>query len=415
MEKKTKALIILSAFVLIFTIIGGTLAYFQWISSNEQKTNVTFTVAQGFSCSADGGGSLTSNDVQLAPAACTNATNAIKRTITVHPTITQTNKTIYLDMWLKVNSISSNLSASQNFKYALTTSASNCTTDVVTQGDFNGATTNTQKTLLHEKEYSVTTAETYYLWIWLDNAETNSNTMNQSFNIELGGNCTDEAPATFSGTIYVYPGTSAQIGRRLATYSKQAWCANYYGNSNSCTSGLFFETESECQEAISDPRMTNSTCNQGTVQPISYETDPANLWEENYLHNLKLVLVDDVVTESYVEFVVKPWVAWDNPGMTSGTYSLRGFDALDDYGYCKSQYLNMDIDDCPSPYYESNMAVLQTIFGTNTNYCTDYSSYYECRSDGLYVYIDPYGYVITEDGYSMVCNIFNYGLSECAR
>ena len=147
MEKKTKALIILVALTIIFTIIGGTLAYFQWTSSNEQKTNVTFTVASGFSCSADGGGSLTSNDVQLAPAACTNTTYAIKRTITVHPTITQANKTIYLDMWLKVNSISSNLSASQNFKYALTTSSSNCTTDIVEEGNFNGATTNTQKTL----------------------------------------------------------------------------------------------------------------------------------------------------------------------------------------------------------------------------------------------------------------------------
>ena len=129
-------------------IIGGTLAYWRWTSSNEQKTNVTFTVASGFSCSADGGGSITSNDKVLAPAACTNTTYAIKRTITVSPTITQPNKTIYLDLWLKVNNIGTGLSNSVNMKYALTTSPSDCITGVIAEGDFYGATTNTKKGLI---------------------------------------------------------------------------------------------------------------------------------------------------------------------------------------------------------------------------------------------------------------------------
>ena len=128
MEKEKKIAIVLFVLAIVFVIIGSTFAYWTWQSSEAQKTAVTFTVTSGFSCSADGGGNITSNDKQIIPATCTNNTYAIKRTVTVSPTITNNDGDIYMDLWLKVNSIGSGLSNSQNFKYALTTSASNCTT-----------------------------------------------------------------------------------------------------------------------------------------------------------------------------------------------------------------------------------------------------------------------------------------------
>ena len=195
MSKQDKTIIFVIIAVVTILVIGSTYAYWTWVSNTSQKTTVSFTSGAGFSCSANGGGNITSNDIALAPTTCTDTTRAIKRTITVGPTITQNDGDIYLNMWLKVNSIGSGLSASQNFKYALTTDGTSCTSGtVVAQGNFNGATTNTEKTLLHEKAYSSTTTETYYLWIWLDAAETSPDTQGQTFNISLGGSCTNQMP-----------------------------------------------------------------------------------------------------------------------------------------------------------------------------------------------------------------------------
>ncbi|MBR7042175.1 MAG: hypothetical protein IKI04_01610 [Bacilli bacterium] len=180
---------IISIFVvlaIVFTILGGTLAYWSWISSNADKTNVTFTVGSTFSCSADGGGNITNNSY-FAPSSCTNSNYAIKREITTHIT-NNSSDTIYMDMWLNINSIGSGLSNSQNFKYALTTSSSSCTSNVITEGTFYGKVANDKIELLSQ----VSAGSTYYLYIWLDAAETSSDTQNQTISLSLGGTCTNE-------------------------------------------------------------------------------------------------------------------------------------------------------------------------------------------------------------------------------
>ncbi|MBR7042214.1 MAG: hypothetical protein IKI04_01805, partial [Bacilli bacterium] len=94
---------IISIFIVlgvIIAILGGTLAYWSWSSTNEQKTNVTFTTGANFSCSADGGGNIT-NTNYFVPTDCTNSTYAIKRTITTSITNTGSNP-VYLDMWLNI-------------------------------------------------------------------------------------------------------------------------------------------------------------------------------------------------------------------------------------------------------------------------------------------------------------------------
>ena len=188
---KQKPITILLIAGLISTIIGGTFAYWGWATANNQKTEVTFTVASDFSCSGDAGGNITSNDKTLAPASCLNTNYAIQRTVRVNTSQPQ-GKSVALDMWLKVNSIAANLSASENFKYALTTNSGSCTEDVIAEGTFTGSTAGSQLNLLEKKEYTETTSnDTYYLYIWLDAAETNPNTMNQTFNFSVEGSCTN--------------------------------------------------------------------------------------------------------------------------------------------------------------------------------------------------------------------------------
>ena len=184
----------LIAVAIIMIVIGSTFAYWNWQSTNAQKTNVTFTVGANFSCSADGGGTIT-NTSYFVPTDCTNTTYAIKRTVKVSTT-QGANTPIYLNMNLKVNSIGSGLSGTTNFKYALTTSSTSCETGVVASGNFYGATTNTEKPLLIDERYlTSTTNDTYYLYVWLDKAETSSSTMNQSVSLSLTGDCTDQEPA----------------------------------------------------------------------------------------------------------------------------------------------------------------------------------------------------------------------------
>ena len=196
MNKKTMfTILIVLGLIIIFT--GGTYAYLSWTSSNDSNTNVTFTKGEGFSCSADGGGNITTGEVSLMPTDCTkNSSHVIKREITVNTTITDINMPIYMDLWLDVNSMGTALSNSSNLKYSLTTSSTNCATDVVKSGTFNGKTAGGKVTMISGNTYNSTTTETYYLYIWLDINETNADTASQSLNLSLGGSCYNKMPIT---------------------------------------------------------------------------------------------------------------------------------------------------------------------------------------------------------------------------
>lgn len=198
MDKKKKIVGVLITLTIIFTVMGSTFAYLSWSSSEEQKTNVTFTKGEGFSCSVNGGGNIAEGDVILMPTVVNDSTTSyyIKRTITVNPTITDSLLPIYMDLWLDINSLGTGLSNSLNLKYALTTSSTSPTTGVVSSGNFNGKIAGDKVNLLTSKEYTATTTDTYYLWIWLDAAETSSDTMNQSFSLSLGGSCMNDVPAS---------------------------------------------------------------------------------------------------------------------------------------------------------------------------------------------------------------------------
>ena len=195
MDKNKRIITVLMILTIVFTITGGTLAYWSWRTTDAQKTNITFTITSDFSCSADGGGDITSGSINLVPTVVSSTTtgNYIKREVKVTPTINTNGKTIYMDLWLDINRLDSGLSNSVNFKYAFTTSSTSNTTGVITSGNFNGKKANDKVILLRSKDYTSTTMETYYLWIWLDAEETSSETMDQSFSLSLNGSCTDKS------------------------------------------------------------------------------------------------------------------------------------------------------------------------------------------------------------------------------
>ena len=189
--KNRNILTILLVLTITFTIMGGSLAYYNWQTSESQKTVVTFTIENEFSCSADGGGNISS--VNIAPTTCTGS-YALKRTIKAMPKLSVASS-IYMDLWLNINEIGTGLSNSNNFKYALTTSSTSCETGLVTSGTFTGTKAGDKISLLSSQKYTQTMTDTYYLYVWLDKEETSTETMNQSFSLSLNGECTDEAKA----------------------------------------------------------------------------------------------------------------------------------------------------------------------------------------------------------------------------
>ena len=384
-----KNLLFISITAMFIAVLGATFAYWRWQTAENQTTSITFTTGANFSCSADGGGTIT-NTNYFVPTDCTNSTYAIKRTITTSITNSGSNP-VYLDMWLNVDDIDTGLSDTENFKYALTTSGTNCTTGVVSQGTFNGKQANDKIELLSE----VTTANTYYLWVWLDAAETSTSTMNQSVSLSLGGECTDQAP-NYTYTVNLYDENasgynSVWIGQTIpsgitqytspgeaitaleAAYSSvysgattslpfflrhkigngTVWCVTEDGNTY-CP----FETQSECESA-----------NWGTCTSS---------------------VVTNGVTGSYVGFTVSQDIASANPGMTAGTYYLKGGDS--------------------GRSYNENKATLLSAFGSS--YCTDNSSTFFCGVSGLFAYANSDGGVGASDADSY-CNVDGGGYSFC--
>ena len=238
MDKNKKIIIIVSITIIILSIVGGTLAYWSWVSNTNEKTNVTFTLASGYSCSADGGGNINSGEKVLIPTLVSDeyADNYIKRTVTVSPTIDTTGKTVYMDLWLDIKTLGSGLSGTDYFRYAFTTGASSPDDGVIASGNFRGLVKNNRIKLLLDKEYTSTTTETYYLWIWLDINEKDDSVMSQSFSLSLNGNCTDtkiepNAPVLDDGLVPIVFDTSNGTAIKTVSstdslwynYSRQEW------------------------------------------------------------------------------------------------------------------------------------------------------------------------------------------------
>ena len=114
-----------------------------------------------------------------------------------------------------------------------------------------------------------------------------------------------------------------------------------------------------------------------------------------------------------------------NPGMTSGTYSLRGdnlYNASNGSQSCKSENIDPSTNTCrDSSYYTSNVQVLYQAFGENSGYCNTYSStsngnpitYVNCTVSELHAGVYSNGNVGAIGGYTG-CYVDRGGSSYCA-
>ena len=193
MNRNKRIITLIIIFSIIIALLGSTFAYLSWRSSTDQETVIDFSIGGDFSCAANGGGNLDEGDATLLPTYVNeeSSANYIKREVKITPTINVEGQTIYMDLWLDIKELGEGLTNSQNLRYAFTTSSTSNTEGVVSTGNFYGKVAGDKINLLNGKDYADSNVDTYYLWIWLDAAQTDASTMNQAFKVSLNGSCSE--------------------------------------------------------------------------------------------------------------------------------------------------------------------------------------------------------------------------------
>ena len=419
MENNKKALIIVTIFGLIIAIIGGTLAYWRWQSSEAQKTVVNFTIEGDFSCAADGGGEITSGSINLIPTEVNDNTtgNYVKREVKVMPTINKDGKTIYMDLWLDIKSISANLSSSNNLMYILNTSGTDKDIGVITSGNFNGKSTGDKIELLNSKEYSATVTETYYLWIWLDAKETSSSTMNQSFSLSLNGCCADDnsvkpnAPELDDGMIPVVFDTSTGTVVKTISSSDSSW----YDYSNQEWANAVLVKESGTQTRAYYKANPGVTINQADILAYYvwiprykyqiWSTDNNNKKGKEQTINIIFEDKNSISTGTQVgEYITHPAFWWDNDsdGVRDAGEELAGIwvGKFETTGTASSPTILPDVSSLSSPKVSVQFTTAQLLGGSTYGITTKSDSHMMKNSEwGAAAYLSHSKYGVNREVY----------------
>ena len=160
--------ITLTVLSIILLSIGGTFAL---ITTSMTAINITQIRSGNLTMTISGGGS---ENVSFVPSECTGE-NTIKKTITAKVTNTSGGK-VSFSIGLNITALSDTYKK-DTVKYALTTNANSCTEDLIANGSFKDKTVNSDLWLIKNDYDDITKSsndytKTYYLYIWLDESET---------------------------------------------------------------------------------------------------------------------------------------------------------------------------------------------------------------------------------------------------
>ena len=181
-KDKNKLILSIVAVVLVIVLIaGGTFAWWTWTSANN--TDVNFTIGGG-SMTIDGGGDITAQ--KMVPTASCNGSYAIVRTVKVTAK-NETNTSMTAKVNLDLTGLPSALKIA-NMKYFISESSSaTCKTPTGTFASSGNSLQIETFPVAAATTTATTVNKTYYLYIWLDSAETSTATQGQSFTITYTG------------------------------------------------------------------------------------------------------------------------------------------------------------------------------------------------------------------------------------
>ena len=166
--KNKKLYITLFIISIIFLGIGGTFAF---LTVNVNATNITQIKSGNLTMTIDGGGN---ESVTLFPSKCTSE-YAIKKTIKASAKNTSGGK-VSFSIGMNIAVLSDSLKRT-TMKYALSASATSCTDGLIANGNFKDVTQGSDIWIVKNDydditQSSNTYTKTYYLYIWLDESET---------------------------------------------------------------------------------------------------------------------------------------------------------------------------------------------------------------------------------------------------
>ena len=197
-----KLYITLGILSIIFLSIGGTFAYY---TTTAAATNITQIKSGNLTMTIDGGGNT---NASFMPSKCTSS-YAIKKTIIATSTNTSGGK-VSFSIGMNVATLSDSLKRT-TMKYALTTSSDSCVNGLIANGNFSNATVGNDIWIVKNDYDNITQTnnsytKTYYLYIWLDEVETQN--LSGSISVNMKGTSSNNPSLTKEASISLGdPGT----------------------------------------------------------------------------------------------------------------------------------------------------------------------------------------------------------------
>ena len=191
---KTLVLSLIAVIAIIGIVAGGTYAF---ITASANAVNITQIKSGNLTMTVAGGGDA---NVSFMPTTCTDATYAIKKTI-VATAVNTSGGSVSFTLGLNPTKLDAGLKIA-NMKWALTTSSTSCTEGVVGSGNFSDKTQGKAFTMVANDSAGITVdstdktkyTKTYYLYIWLDSAQTTDIT--GSLSVTVTGSVTNNPSPT---------------------------------------------------------------------------------------------------------------------------------------------------------------------------------------------------------------------------
>ena len=356
---KKNGLIILGIILIVVLIIGSTYAYLMWNSNNLVTVNLTIDDFGTMGLTLDGG-TVTVN--KLAPASCTHSTYATKITTTVSrynttefpglTTLSLNLTLIYSETYLIPQYMRDDFS---HVHYLLSTSPSSCSTAVTgyddnsVSGTLAGSYTagNTQTTKLVDWKYLIPAksgtennkiTETYYLYVWID--------------------------PEYEFTYYSLEGGTGYLDPLQNLEFTLTWSASNIEQVESVpiVSYTVNMYDDDGEVVIGSPISSNITQYSSPEQAVSALLTNTGGTMDMPIY-LKHTIINNIVRESYLEFIVPQTLATAHPGLTAGTYTLQGVKTEECDAITDNCTIIVD-DDYSSPYNDRNIATLVSAFGS---------------------------------------------------
>ncbi|MBQ8218961.1 MAG: hypothetical protein IJZ79_04340, partial [Bacilli bacterium] len=168
-NKNVKIIKVLMILSFIFIIMGGTLAYWNWVSVNDKE--IIFNTSKGLEdyIIYDSGESKFVGDFKLG----SSYLDGVHTTVSIYKKDEAVNASLYASINMRINEIGNKMRTLPGLKWAVTLGSSTDNGEVLANGNFLNLNSNDEILLLPYIEVTTEITE-YTIWIWLDENESTS-------------------------------------------------------------------------------------------------------------------------------------------------------------------------------------------------------------------------------------------------